>query len=290
MASARLITSTVTALEIDSRQYIFAYSIRSLDDLPGDFPIPPAGRDFRIGLFLPRDPPDWFGRSAYPPRIVFLSRDAMMVFAHPKYGEAPARIPLAALTYYEIGHFLLIGWLGIVADQTEINLPYNTRSQRAVDEFLCELERAYLPVMQESPDGGQAKMRIFGSPLDFKFTNTLNMVLDIGERVRVRFFNPPIVRWRKPWLFRVRAYDAGNLIALTSRRIVWITDRRNERHDRYGTIIRAAPAHTVTDARCRRTGNNIHLMIRFRPGMSWVIPVPFEWYEEARRFAEHIYA
>jgi hypothetical protein len=42
--------------EIDSRQYRFSYLIRSLEDVPADFPIPEPER-LRIGLFLPRDRP-----------------------------------------------------------------------------------------------------------------------------------------------------------------------------------------------------------------------------------------
>lgn len=289
MASARWITSTVTSPAIDSREYVFTYLIRSRNDLPEDFSIFPEDRGVRIGLFLPRDPPDWFGRSSYPPRIVLLSRDAIIVFGHPKSGEAPARIRLIDLTYYETGHFLLIGWLRMVASQTEINLPYNTRSQRAVDEFLDELERTYLPTIREAAEA-EAQTNIFGSPLDIKFMNTLKMVLDIGERVQVRIFNPPCRRWRKSWFFRVRAYDAGDLIALTSRRIVWVTDRRNERYDRYGTITRSAPAYTVTGARCERTEKKVLLTISFRWDAKWVIPLPSERYEEARRFAEHVHA
>jgi hypothetical protein len=290
MASARLVTSTVTSSLVDSRQYVFAYSIRSLADLPHDFPVPQADRDFRIGIFLPRDPPDWFGRSAYPPRIVLLSRDAINVFAHPKSGEAPVRIPLSDLAYYETGHFLLIGWLRMVAGQTEINLPYNTRSQRAVDDFLCELERKYLPARIETAEVRKSKTTVFGPSLDIKFANTLTMILDIGERVQVCFFNPPFERWCKSWLFRVRTCDAGDLIALTGRRIVWVTDRRNERHDRYGTITRVAPACAVTGAGCERTGNDLDLTIHFSSGVTWSVPLPSEQYEVARRFAEHIYA
>ena len=57
--------------EVDSREYVFAYLIRSAEDVPADFPIPEPER-FRTGLFLPRDGPDWFGRRAYPPRILLL--------------------------------------------------------------------------------------------------------------------------------------------------------------------------------------------------------------------------
>jgi hypothetical protein len=57
--------------------------IRSLEDLPSDFPIPQPER-LRLGLFLPRDGPDWFGRRKYPPRILLLEANALVVLTHPR--------------------------------------------------------------------------------------------------------------------------------------------------------------------------------------------------------------
>jgi hypothetical protein len=85
---------TASTPEVDSRQYIFAYLIRSLEDVPADFPIPAADGGFRLGLFLPRDEPDWFGRSTYPTRILLLSGGAVVILPHPKMREPVIRIPL----------------------------------------------------------------------------------------------------------------------------------------------------------------------------------------------------
>jgi len=57
--------STIQPPDVDSRWYAFAYLIKSEDDLPADFPIPEFARGFQLGVFLPRDHPDWFGRSKY---------------------------------------------------------------------------------------------------------------------------------------------------------------------------------------------------------------------------------
>ena len=48
---------------IDSRHYIVAFELRSTDDCPPDFELPSSLAGFDAGLFLPRDDPDWFGRS-----------------------------------------------------------------------------------------------------------------------------------------------------------------------------------------------------------------------------------
>ena len=127
------------APEVDSRRYIFPYLIRSADDLPADFPIPESAVGFQIGLFLPRDNPDWFGRSGYPPRIILLQRDALVLATHPRYDAEAVRLALSDLAFYAAGHFLLIGWLRFVTAEAEIYLPYNTRSERPIGAFLDSL-------------------------------------------------------------------------------------------------------------------------------------------------------
>ena len=52
--------------EVDSREYAFAYLIRSAEDVPADFPIPEPER-FRTGLFLPRDGPELVGTACVSP-------------------------------------------------------------------------------------------------------------------------------------------------------------------------------------------------------------------------------
>lgn len=157
------------ALDADSRSYIIAWVIRSEDDLPADFPIPEGAKNFQVGLFLPRDDSGRFGRSHYPPRVVLLQDDAMVALTHPAHDDKPARIALGDLAFCEFGHFLLIGWLRFVAAGHEIRLPYNTRCQQPVDEFLDALLRAWLGADKTDRDGGIAE---FGAPLDIKFKTT----------------------------------------------------------------------------------------------------------------------
>jgi hypothetical protein len=76
---------------IDSRHYIVAFELRSEDDCPSDFELPSSLTSFDASLFLPRDPPDWFGRSLYPPRILVLKGSALYVVSHPSTGEPPCR-------------------------------------------------------------------------------------------------------------------------------------------------------------------------------------------------------
>ena len=274
--------SVATISEVDSRYYIFAYLIHSEDDLPADFPISLSGRGFNLGLFLPRDDPDWFGRSSHPPRILLLSGDRLVLLAHPRYDQPPLRIPISALQFYEVGQMLLIGWLRFVTAQSDIELAYNTRSHHRVREFLRALMDAYLPKI---PDAERGNAAVFGPPLDIKFASCLSESLERNEWVRARLFSPHLEVSRRWGPLRSRWQTAGDLIAFTNRRVVWITDRWNGRYERYGSIIRSAPVDSLAATHCFRTEKDRNLMLSFRGGTPWNIPLASDRQEDARRFA-----
>ena len=276
---------TANMPEVDSRQYLFAYLIRSLDDVPADFTIPTGDSGFRLGLFLPRDEPDWFGRSSYPTRIVLLSGGAIVILPHPKTREPVIRIPLQQLLFVEAGHILLTGWLRFVEEGTDHKLPYNTRSMRPVEEFLRILREEYLPgTLDMSPCGPLG----FGEPLDLKFRNAEYFELDAGERVLFRFFSPATKKSRRRWIFRWESWVPGDLVALTNRRVLWITDRVQERYAPYGTVTRSAPVRALAQLTCQGTAENCALLVKFSSEASWRIPFPLERQAEAHRFTQAV--
>jgi hypothetical protein len=306
--------------EVDSRQYLFAYLIRSLDDAPADFPIPAGDNGFRLGLFLPREEPDWFGRSAYPTRILLLSGAAIVILSHPKTREPVVRIPLPELLFVEAGHILLIGWLRFVENGSEHRLPYNTRSARPIEEFLRVLREEYLPGTSgracpaptlrpgrgegvpsgslapapHVPSGRERDHAVgasggasgFGEPLDLKFRNAEYFELDAGERVLFRLFSPATRKIRRHWIFRWESRAPGDLVALTNRRVLWITDRVQERYEAYGTVTRFAPVRALAQVTCQRTAESCALSVEFSSEASWRIPLSPERRAGADRFAE----
>ncbi len=277
--------STNSVCDPDSWQYIFSYSIRCEDDSPADFPIPPSAKGFRAGVFLPRDAPDWFGRSKYPPRILLLVPGAVVVLAHPRHNEPPVRISLPDLAFYEVGHVLLIGWLRFVTAQFQIDLPYNTRSERPLIEFLDRMTESYLAGGAECRTG---EIAAFGPSLDMKFGNRLRTALRKDEWLRARWFSPPFVvsRWWGP--FRSRSEVAGDLVALTNKRVLWITDRWRGYYERYGCMSRTAPLGEIAGVHCASDRHRRDLTISFRRGPSWSIPLAPGGYKQAEAFAESL--
>ena len=234
--------------EVDSRQYLFAYLIRSPDDVPADFPIPAGDGGFRLGLFLPRDEPDWFGRSSYPTRILLLSGGAIVILPHPKTSEPVIRIPLQELLFVETGHTLLIGWLRFVEKGVEHKLPYNTRSGRPVEEFLRILREEYLPATLDlSPCGPFG----FGESLDLKYPQC--RILRTGRRRAraVSLLQSGYQEDPKALDIPMGIVGAWRSGALTNRRVLWITDRVQERYAAYGTVTRSAPVRSLAQSACQ---------------------------------------
>ena len=270
--------SKTTAQDVDSRWYAFSYLIRSEDDLPADFPIPESEKEFQIGIFLPRDPPDWFGRSKYPPRILLLHGGSLLVLTHPRHSAEPVRLELSDLTYYEAGHILLIGWLRFATATLDLHLPYNTRSERLMNEFLDSLMTVYL--------GGKANSCLartteFGPSLDIKFRNYLTSTMRSGELLCARWFSPPSERIRRWGPFRVRSEAGGDLVACTNERLIWIRDQWNDRYERYGGITSTAPLRCIASVHCSASVLNVG----FHSGLSWRIPLLREACKEAEAFA-----
>jgi hypothetical protein len=103
-----------------------------------------------------------------------------------------------------------------------------------------------------------------GGGLDIKFGNALALELDSGETVLVQFFQPPRKVRRHHWL-------AGDLLALTSRRLLWITDRERGFYSRYGSIASYAPLDVVAGLEAEQ-GSDI-LQVKLKDASPWQIPI-----------------
>jgi hypothetical protein len=267
---------------VDSRQYRFGFVADSPRDLPADFGGFATRSDFRSALFLPKDDAGWFDRPQYPPRIILLHDDGLEIRAHPSSGEKPAQISFHELSFVELGQFLLQGWIRFGAPGCERELQYNTRSRPSVRRFLRSLGSAFV-----RPDsravGGCAN---FGRPLDLKFGNAYAGELIPGEKVRAQFFRPSERKLLKFGPLKREISLPADFVAITDRRLLWLTDRHRDRYDPYGTIIRFAPFRTILALTCVRRQHGTNLEVLLKSGFEWRVPVPDEFEEEARAFSQ----
>ena len=266
---------------IDSRDYIVAFELRSIDDCPRDFELPSSVTDFDTGLFLPRGDRDWFGRPVYPPRVLLLKDGTLHIVAHPSTREPPRQCAVDQIDSVESGHMLLKGWLRFVGSGFDYTLRYNTRGFPAVFRFLRCIEERLLPSARSRgrPEANP------GADLDIKFGNALALELDSGEAVLIQVFQPPRDVRSRRWLLPRRHWIAGDLLVLTSRRLLWITDRERGSYSRYGSIASYAPFDAVRNIGLMAGRGGHVLQVDLKSGSEWRIPVAAESRRDFERVA-----
>ncbi len=260
---------------MDSRQYRFAYLIRSRQDFPEDFPSL-AGNAMLPALFLPRGGADWFGRSANPPRVILCTSEGLEVHFHPETGSAPAFFRCDEYLSIQTGRMLLVGWIRFASKDADLKLPYSRRVDEPVHIFLGVLRSRWL-----RPDAAFPAERAFlGDAPNLKFQNALNHEMDEGELERVRLFIAPSTEDSGYWPFRIRRSTPGQLIGLTDRRLLWITESFERARAPYGSVTCYAHPRNVA-----RVEADSRLSVSLRNGKTWTLDIPEEMRKDAREFA-----
>jgi hypothetical protein len=267
---------------IDSRQYIVAFELRSTADCPPDFELPASLAGFDTGLFLPRGGSDWFGRPSYPPRLLLLTGGALHIISHPSAGEAPRQCATEQITSVESGSMLLKGWLRFTGSGFDYTVRYNTRGFPSVFRFMRRLQDKLL---RRSPPRGASEVQL-GASLDIKFANALALELDSEETVLIQLFQPPRQVRSRRWLLPHRRWGAGDLLALTGRRLLWITDRERGSYWRYGSIASYAPFDAVQSIGLTSGRSGHVLQVDLSGGSAWQVPIASESPGGCQRVAE----
>jgi hypothetical protein len=239
----------------DSRDYIVAFALSSTNDCPADFELPSSMAGFDTGLFLPRGYRD--------PCVLLLKDDTLSIVSHPGTGEPPRQCGLQQISSVEAGHMLLKGWLRFTGSGFDYTIRYNTRGIGPVLRFMrCFRERWLRGAGPHGTSDADA-----GTGLDIKFGNALALEIDSGESLLLHVFQPPREARRHRWL-------AGDLLALTSRRLLWITDRERGFCSRYGSIATYVPLEAVRSIVLISGGDM--LQVELNDGTAWQIPIAAE--------------
>ncbi len=240
---------------------------------------------FDTGLFLPRGDRDWFGRPLYPPRILLLKGGTLYIVSHPSTGEPPRQCAMEQISSVESGHMLLKGWLRFKGSGFDYTVRYNTRGFRPVFQFMHRFRDELLG----TPLRPDASTLPFEAGLDVKFANALALELDSGETVLMRAFQPPGEVASRSWLFPRHHWISGDLLALTSRRLLWITDRERGSCSRYGSVASYAPFDAVLGFGLTSSQGGEILQVELNEGSAWQIPIasasPWDCRQAAEEFA-----
>jgi hypothetical protein len=273
---------------MDSRDYVFAFPIDGAAGVPADFEPPPGVNDLLAGLFLPQSEPDSLGRRAYPARILLLTPDGLWVVPHPRAMEQRFFVLLGDLEALECGRFLLLGWIGFRCEDGEQVLRYNRRCSDTVEKFLTRLKACWLSqqVGQTAPE--LALRGDYGAALNVKFKYALETErIGDEEPPLIRLFLPSVRRFRRR-VFRHETWSGGDLILLSQRRVLWITERRGTVCEPYGTISYSAPLAALVEAGYYSAAHEPQLRVCLRSGQIWRLPLDNGNEPDAQSFAAAI--
>jgi hypothetical protein len=171
---------------------------------------------------------------------------------------------MVQISAVESGHMLLKGWLRFAGSGFDYTAGYNTRGCPAVDGFMARFRRDYL----RGPSRDACPVHR-GERLDIKFANALEAELDGAERVQLQVFQPPAELPSRGWWLGHRRSAAGDLLALTDRRLLWITDREKGLRSLYGSIASYAPLEAVSHI----TLISDSLQVDLKGGLAWRVPI-----------------
>jgi hypothetical protein len=282
--------TAVTNPEVDSRAYAFVYPIRGREHVPADFPVAIDFDRMVAGIFLPQDQSGWFGKSRYPARILALLPEALVVSTHPSSSEPTVRVRNSDIVAIESGRSLLDGRLTVHTSRASHPCRYNTRDGRHVDKFLFYLRQLTMPEPEGLETTGVPGW--FGSPLDLKFVAAEASELDAGERVLVKFFSPPKQSIDNSWFIATHSWRPGDYVGLTSRRIIWITDRSDGHRSVYGTTSAYAGLRRLSEISLAPGDGEggCELVLSLVGHQGWRVPVPPELREQARLFVDQAHS
>jgi hypothetical protein len=268
---------------MDSRDYICPFTIDCLSDVPADFEMPPGLSASTLGVFLPRSDPDWFGPSVHPAKVILLDRDQLFVVSHPNAKVPSVDRRLSELESVECGRILLLGWIQLRWQGAEQLLSYNRRSAGTVEKFLIRLRARWLFTRSnfERPHHFH-----FGDLPNDKFAHSISIEIpDEWERQVVRFHQPAVKITRRR-IFKFETWCAGDLIVLTDRRFLLITEQRRSTYEPYGTVCRSSPLQMISGIRAAIADASPCVEIVLRSGETWRVAVHEGYERDAGAMAE----
>ena len=105
-----------------------------------------------------------------------------------------------------------------------------------------------------------------------------------GETPLIQSFHPVVFRTRRRWLVCREDSLPGDLLVMTCRRLVWITERHRGRYAPYGTVSRSVPLASLAGVECVWGDRGAELAIALCSGDSWHVPLGEAGVREGREF------
>jgi hypothetical protein len=198
-----------------------------------------------------------------------LQDEALLAATHPSEGIEDFRIPRNEIDAIETGQILLITWLGVLASQRTCLWPFRAHNADVVEEFVHELK---LFLFQSPKRWPVRETLTFGGPPSLKLSRAESAELDPAEIVLARLWSGSLREGSIRSSKTVPDAPRQDYVAITNRRLLWITNHHRGRARRYGTISRSAPMARLSRATFLAQ-DAAECIFEFGNNASWRIPV-----------------
>lgn len=150
-------------------------------------------------------------------------------------------------------------------------------------EFMDQLRQALLSDQgtQRGPDRS-----MFGEPLNHKFGCAEADHVDRGEPLITRFFSAPSTTIRKKWFFKIKLAVPGEYLAVTSRRVIRITDRVDGIYQPTGIMSSYTPLQNFAGIGLHCQEKTCEMNLAFYGGICWRVPIQPDSHDEAKSFVK----
>jgi hypothetical protein len=217
----------------------------------------------------------------YPARILLVQADKLVCATHPSEQLGEVRIPREEILALETGQFLLSVWIRVFTAHNSYWWPFAAHNTDVVESFLGRLKRF---LFSDAPLPGFEETATFGGPLSFKLANTESAELLPGEEILLRFWFEERGAERPMRRRKLLSEQAQDYLAVTNRRLLWITDRLNGRAQPYGAIRRSFPLARLAYVDFIPGTEESVCQISLTRAVGWSILIPVQHEENARGF------
>lgn len=260
-----------------------AYLVRRAAEVPAWCRLPQGNEQLTVGICLPSTSSWTVTCNAVPVQAVLLFKSYMALACS---GSSPwvQRIPLHAVEFIESGTLIGERWVSIVSSDSTYRFQYRTSDEACVQMFLYDLRHR---LMTARAGLGLAQGMSCGPTLEVKFACAEADELDPDESLLIRFFSPHIrTVERRHWFWHRDLWLPADYLGLTTRRLLWLSDRHKGKTAIGGIIARYCSLEGSTRIRMEREVGGWEVHVCFAQASSWRIPVPDGLMKSVCRFME----
>ncbi len=266
-------------------EYDQPYFISRREQLPKDFPVDADFEQLTSALFLPPRRHAKLKGITYPARILLLFPKRVIVVWHPTTKMRPVTVRLDEIVIVEQRRLFPDAMITIQTTHTAEEWAYQVQAEGILGEFLSQL-RAFL--LKEEPSQPSVGRSIFGEPLDYKFGCGESDILDRGETLVARFFSAASNVTQKRWFFRTSVPIAGEYLAVSSRRVVWLSGRIDGVYEPKGMTSSYVPLRHIDEIRFIPQDKICEIQFDLGGNVRWRVPIQPDFYDEAASFTKQV--